>query len=101
MRRTRLHSKPHRRPAAETRIMRDYRDAHPVCEACRREATSDAHHIVSEKTGGPTEPWNLLALCYFDHVPGFHTLGWKRFCDHYPHLAGKITAARLRMGRKT
>ena len=65
------------------------------------EPTRDAHHIVSEKTGGPTEEWNLLGLCVFCHVPGFHTLGWLRFCDRWPHLAGKITAARIRMGRRT
>ncbi len=90
-----------KRPAAESRIMKAVRKAHPVCEACQREPTRDAHHIVSEKSGGPTEEWNLLALCYFCHVPGFHTLGWVRFCDRYPHLAGKVVAARIKMGRKT
>ncbi len=65
------------------------------------EKATETHHIVTEKTGGPAEDWNLLALCFFCHVPGYHTLGWKRFCDHWPHIAGKITAARIRMGRKT
>lgn len=92
--------RPHR-PAAETRVMKAYRAAHPICEACQREPTSDAHHIVSEKTGGPTEEWNLLALCYYCHVPGFHTMGWKRFIERWPHLTGKVVAARIRMGRKT
>ena len=90
-----------KRPAAESRLMRSYREFHPICEACGREETRDAHHIVSEKSGGPTEEWNLLALCFYDHVPCFHTLGWLRFCDRFPHLAGKVTAARIRMGRKT
>lgn len=81
--------------------MAAYRNEHPVCEACRRERTADAHHIVSEKSGGPTEPWNLLALCFFCHVPGFHTMGWVRFCDRWPHIAGKVTAARIRMARRT
>lgn len=40
--------------------MREYREAHPVCEACGSENTRDAHHIVTEKTGGPAEEWNLL-----------------------------------------
>lgn len=101
MRRTAFYQKPHRRPAAENKIMKAYRAAHPVCEACGMEASSETHHIVSEKTGGPTEEWNLLALCHFDHVPGFHTLGWKRFCNRWPHLAPKIVTARIRMGRKT
>ena len=101
MKRTQFLSRRRHRPAAETRLMNAYRAAHPVCEACHREPTIDAHHIVSEKSGGPTEDWNLLALCFYDHVPGFHTLGWIRFCDRFPHLAGKVTAARMRMGRKT
>ena len=100
MRRSPLSYKRTKRPAAETRIMRDYRLEHPVCEACRQEATSDAHHIVSEKSGGPTEDWNLLALCWFCHTPGVHTMGWIRFCARYPHVAGKVTAARMKMGRK-
>lgn len=89
------------RPAAETRLMKEYREANPVCEACGLEPTSVAHHIVTEKSGGPTEIWNLLALCYYCHIPGFHTLGWKRFCERYPKLAGKVVAARIAMGRKT
>lgn len=90
-----------KRPAAETKLMKAYREAHPVCEACRLEATHDAHHIVSEKSGGPTEEWNLLALCFFCHTPGVHVLGWKRFGERHPHVMGKIVAARIRMGRKT
>lgn len=101
MRRTRLHSKSTHRPAAETRVMKAYREAHPICEACKMEQTTDAHHIVSEKTGGPTEDWNLLALCYYCHVPGVHTLGRVRFEARYPHLAPKMTAALIRCGRKT
>ena len=81
--------------------MQVYRAKYPRCEACGTEETRDCHHIVSEKSGGPAEEWNFLALCYFCHVPGFHTLGWKRFCDRFPHLAGKITVARIKMGRKT
>jgi hypothetical protein len=101
MRRQPFKSKRHRRPAADQRAMDAYRKAHPVCEACRNEPTADCHHIVSEKSGGPSEDWNFLALGFNDHVYGFHLWGWKGFCDRYPHLAGKITAARIRCGRKT
>jgi hypothetical protein len=96
-----FHSKRKKRPAAEARVMRAYLEAHPICEACEKEPSYNTHHIVSEKSGGPTEEWNFLALCVYCHVPGFHTMGWVRFCDHFPHLAGKITAARVRMGRRT
>jgi len=88
------------RTAAETRAMREYREAHPVCEACGMENTRDAHHIVTEKTGGPAEEWNLLGLCAWCHQE-IHSRGWLSFGKRYPHLEGKIVAARIRMGRKT
>jgi 5-methylcytosine-specific restriction endonuclease McrA len=81
--------------------MRAYRVACPVCEACGEERATETHHIVSEKTGGPVKEWNLLALCFRCHVPGFHTLGWRGACERWPHLAGKVIAARERMGRRT
>jgi hypothetical protein len=90
-----------RRPAAKTRAMKEYREGHLVCEACRRSQATDTHHIVTEKTGGPAEDWNLLALCHMCHIGIFHTGGWVKFCDLFPHLAGKVAAARLKMGRKT
>ena len=99
MRRTPIRARRTHRPAAESRVMRAVREASPICRACGREPTRDAHHIVSEKSGGPTEPWNLLALCYFCH-DFYHTAGWLRFCDRFEHLAGTVAAARLRMGRK-
>jgi 5-methylcytosine-specific restriction endonuclease McrA len=89
------------RPIAETRAMKAYREPHLVCEACRMTAPTETHHIVTEKTGGPAEDWNLLALCYGCHQHGFHAQGWATFCAAWPHLAGKITAARIAMGRKT
>jgi hypothetical protein len=99
MRRTFISSKKHRRPAAESKVMAEYRASHPVCEACRMEPTKDAHHIVSEKSGGPTEDWNLLGLCFYCHTNGVHMMGWKRFSDRCPSVAGKIAGARIRMGR--
>jgi hypothetical protein len=87
--------------SAETKAKREYRETHPVCEACGRQKTKDAAHIVSEKTGGPAEEWNLLGLCFACHEGTFHYVGWKKFCEIFPHLAGKIVAARIRCGRKT
>jgi 5-methylcytosine-specific restriction endonuclease McrA len=80
--------------------MREYKGLHPGCEACREWTSDDAHHIVSEGSGGPTEVWNLLALCRVCHTI-FHDVGWKKAIDRFPHLAGKVTAARIIMGRKT
>jgi hypothetical protein len=93
--------KRHSRPAAEQRIMDEYRDAHEKCEACGLEPPVCVHHIVTEITGGPTEDWNFLALCFFCHTPGIHQLGNRRFIERYPHVGPKIVAARLRMGRPT
>jgi len=85
---------------SETKAKKAYRESHPVCEACRQEPSTEAAHIVSKGSGGPAEDWNLLALCYGCHEGTYHQKGWKSFCDIYPHLAGKIVSARIRMGRK-
>ena len=86
--------------SAETKAKREYRQAHPFCEACRIQQTAEAAHIVSAKTGGPAEPWNLLALCFACHEGTFHQKGWLTFCDIFPHLREKIVLARIRCGRK-
>ena len=85
---------------AETKAKREYRDAHPTCEACGLQRTEEAAHIVSKGSGGPAEDWNLLGLCFSCHEGCYHQKGWLTFCGIYPHLAGKVTAARIRMGRK-
>ena len=85
---------------AETNAKREYREAHPICEACRLQPSIEAAHIVSKKSGGPAEWWNFLALCYGCHEGTFHQHGWLTFCQIFPHLAGKIAAARMRCGRK-
>ena len=85
----------------ENKTKREYRLAHPVCEACHLQPTDQAAHIVSVKTGGPTVDWNLLGLCRGCHLDTWHLKGWLTFCDIFPHLAGKVTAARIRCGRKT
>jgi hypothetical protein len=87
------------RPSGEKKKMHEYRLAHPICEACQIAASECTHHIVTEKSGGPTEDWNFLALCFFCHTPGIHQLGNARFIERYPHVGPKIVAARLRMGR--
>lgn len=86
------------RTAAETRAMREYREAHPVCEACKMERSQHTHHINTEKSGGPAEDWNFLALCVYCHTE-VHARGWLSFSKRYPQVEGKIVAARLRMGR--
>lgn len=86
--------------SAETKAKREYRESHPVCEACMFEKSSQTHHIVSKKSSGPAEDWNFLALCIFCHTE-IHSKGWLKFTDRYPWLAGKIVAARIRCGRKT
>jgi hypothetical protein len=85
---------------SETKAKREYREAHSTCEACGIRRTEEAAHIVSKGSGGPAEDWNLLGLCWTCHEGTFHRLGWLSFCHIYPHLAGKITAARIRCGRK-
>lgn len=101
IRRYPIKRKTKHRPASERKVMKAVRDSHPLCEACRMKPSTQAHHIVTEGSGGPTEEWNLMALCLGCHQPGFHDQGWKTFCAAWPHLAGKITAARIRCGRKT
>jgi len=87
--------------AVETKAKKAYREAHPVCEACHLQPTTDAAHIVSKGSGGPAENWNLLGLCHSCHIGIFHERGWVTFCQIFPDLAPKITAARIRCGRKT
>jgi hypothetical protein len=93
------YKKTHKSTAAETRIKKAYREAHPVCEACRSEPPTDAHHIVTEGSGGPTDPENLVALCRVCHTV-WHLIGWHKAIDRWPHLAAKVVAARVREGRK-
>lgn len=92
--------KTHVTTYAEKKIKQAYRAAHQVCEACGVEKSDQAHHIVTEGSGGVTEDWNLLALCVFCHVPIFHGKGYKYAIDKFPHLAQKIVTARIKMGRK-
>ena len=40
-----------------------YKRAHPVCQACRKARTEDAHHLRSKSNFGGDEDENLIALC--------------------------------------
>ena len=92
------YKKTHKRTSVERKIMKEYRDLFDNCEACGIEIPTDAHHIVTEGSGGETVGWNLLALCRICHTM-IHMMGWKKACNRFPHLAGKIVGARVRMGR--
>jgi hypothetical protein len=91
--------KRHARPRAEQRIMDAYRDRHESCEACKVDPPSVSHHINTEKSGGPTEDWNFLALCAVCHDL-IHRIGNRRFIERYPSTCDKIALAKLQMGRK-
>lgn len=95
-----FYKKTHKLTYAGTKLMKWYKETKPFCEACFREPTTDAHHICTEGSGGPTQISNLLALCRVCHTI-MHAGGWRKACDRFPHLAGKIVAARVSMGRKT
>lgn len=86
--------------ADERRLKAEYRLAHPICEACRIEATAHAHHIVTEGSHGVTEEWNLIGLCVPCHLGVFHNSGWRKLIVRFPHLKDKIIAAREKQGRK-
>lgn len=70
-----------------------------MCEACHGVA-SDHHHVVSRGAGGPDEDWNLVWLCRECHRE-YHTLGWWKFAERYPHARMRIVAARQRAGVTT
>jgi hypothetical protein len=93
------YKKTHKRTSDERKTMSCYKAQFPKCEACGIEQTSDAHHIVTEGSGGDTEDWNLFALCRICHTT-LHMMGWKKACERYPHLAPKIITARVKMGRR-
>ena len=92
--------KRHSRSSADKKIMKAYREEHPICEACRSVASTEVHHIVTEGSGGPTNESNFLALCTNCHIYKFHQKGWWKFCIDHEHLAGKVVAIRIAMGRR-
>ena len=79
--------------------MQAYRDQFPTCQACGIDASAHTHHINTEKSGGPTEDWNFLALCAICHDL-IHRIGNRRFIERYPSTGDKIALAKLQMGRK-
>src|SRR5437588_4302370 len=58
------------KPTVSPAMKLQVRSRDGICQApgCAVEATRcEAHHIHHADDGGPTELWNLLALCKFDH----------------------------------
>ena len=71
----------------------DYWAAHTVCEACKSSPSGPPHHIRSRGAhGNVDEPWNLIALCIWDHTRA-HTWGRALFAEFYSAVADKIRAA--------
>lgn len=42
------------------------------------------HHVISEGSGGPDLPWNLLPIRNSLHTPVIHVLGISRMARRYP-----------------
>jgi hypothetical protein len=66
------------------------------CEICGQRA--DPHEIISRKTGGPREAWNVIYLCFIHHRE-YHDLGRSSWARKYPQFLDKITAACEQAGR--
>ena len=78
----------------------DYREKHPLCEACGvfLGETSHGAHIVPVSQRGSDEDWNRLILCVHDHIGIQHRKGWAALLKVAPHLRGKVTRAFSRQG---
>ncbi len=83
--------------------LEEYKDRVPFCEATLKHlAPKEGHlaHIVSKGAGADTdETWNYLHLSAEVHIGLQHTQGWVEMLKTYPHLVGKVNAARVRLGR--
>lgn len=44
---------------------------------------ADAHHLITRKSGGSDEPWNLIYLSHALHQE-VHSIGMMRFAQKYP-----------------
>jgi len=80
----------------------DYKRRNPYCEAEGSYLGIGGHmaHIVSRGASGSFDPWNLLHLGEKPHLMTQHAKGWVEFLRLYPHLMGKVNAARERSGKK-
>lgn len=84
--------------------LNDYKRRVPYCEATSEYLGSGGHlaHIVSRGAGGENfEAWNFLHLGAEPHLMLQHQKGWVAFLRLYPHLLGKVNAARERSGLPT
>jgi hypothetical protein len=50
-----------------------------VADACESRYRIEAHHIVPWTEGGPTDPDNLISLCWFHHHVVVHERGFQPF----------------------
>lgn len=78
--------------------LQDYRERVPFCEASLKHlGPTEGHlaHIVSRGASGESdETWNYLHLSAEVHIGLQHTKGWVEMLSTYPHLMGKVNAAR-------
>lgn len=78
----------------------DYLSRHPVCEACGKglevggKREGQLAHIVGVDEGGSDADGNRLRLCTECHIFTQHANGWEALIGKYPHVAGKIKAAK-------
>jgi hypothetical protein len=57
------------------------RREHQPCAICGRQL-ADWHHIMTRKSGGPDDAWNLIPLCRQHHVE-IHSVGRITFLKKY------------------
>lgn len=66
----------------------EHRDGGCAVPGCGRTHGLEIHHIVHWEDGGPTETWNLIALCHFHHACHHRgTLGIEGNADLPRHTA--------------
>ena len=53
-------------------------------DGCRSRNRLQVHHVVPRSRGGPTDPSNLITLCWYHHHIAIHELGLEpyRFPEH-------------------
>ena len=80
----------------------EYRRMQTWCEACVLKKSEHFAHIGGGGVAlkGPSVPENGLMLCTRCHLYTQHQHGWNRLCTEYPHVRGKVDAARKRLGLK-
>ena len=59
------------------------------CTACGKWGKMDRAHIRTRGAGAGWEPWEYLLLCRTHHIAQ-GGMGWSRFIEKYPHIAGEL-----------